>query len=274
MLGYGALALFLPTLVKWWALTGWREAVLAGGVFGVLQSVSITGTWDIDFPLGMVLFGMGIGCLVWVWVWAFDHAESLVWWLLTIFMALAGAWWTYGASEIDWIKHNLTTPPEFVLSFLGLLVALGIVLIFVFSKQLTDNPTPSVITLMVTGLVLLGLTGYPLIGLGMELLPWVLAWVLVLMLCLMLWFITLNFPNHPTPPLDIAIIRKRALMMTCLIPVIYGLGYLLSQQTSLAGLLASVVSLVVLAFGAAWLPILSTLLGFQAFVQLADEDMI
>ncbi len=249
-----------------------RGLILAG-IFGTLQAGFISGNLGNDFPLGVALYGSGIGTLAFFAAYLiFFQAERWAW-SIAVLTGLMSAFWIYGEHEFRFIEIGFTTQelvPNLILGVVGLGLGLGL---NVLGRQNGYTPMPLGLTrpfLLLTLLTSVGLAGYQVSSDHLSALSFMVALVIIIVLPIMYWFIYLNKLYTQTQTLPKSQIRHNGFSVFGF-ALAYGVGYVIADMMPVVG---DGVVVALILFGSSWLPLLSISLGFEAFVQLADEGIL
>ena len=249
------------------------RGLLIAGLFGILQATLISGNLGSDFPLGVALYGASISTLAF-FVAYLIFFQPLRWGLGGIFSTgLLSGLWVYGVPQTDLIDIAWQAPdlmPTLMLATLILGLGLGLKLI---GQKSNYAPMPLMLTRPALILVILSSVGLAIVQFSQDNLTTVsllIALVVMVVLILMLWFIYLNklySRAQATPALTWLQIGFIVLAFL----IAHGLGYIAVDAVPELG---DGIILVLLILGASWLPLMSAALGFEAFVQLADEGIL
>lgn len=239
----------------------WTGFFLKAGIAGILSSMFM-GTLDQDLPVSIVLFGAGSGTLSYLCALMFlrflRHQSNLIPSLAALVAGLLGGWWTFGLSEVldvEWAMQEI----EILIPLT--LILLVIAVMFSEFEFIDIGFVPSV------GLILVALI-LQVIGGVLTVAGLAIGLVIVLVLGLMVWYTIMNSPHTaPSPEAQFHQSLIRGLLWSALIVGGFFVGWVL-RDMAVAGVI------IVGGFGLLWLPLVSSLLGFRAFVALADEEII
>lgn len=235
----------------------WIARLLVAGLAGLTISM-VQGIFDDTLPQSIVLYGTGSASLSYLttdrfltWLQKTHLISPLI---QSILLGLLGGLWTYN----DVLKSSGPTPelldiiPLLILGLMG-----SIALIYL------GTPTPRfpvAIALILIALVIQIANG------GLSLSGLALGLMLIAVLGGMLWYVYHNGHHFKSTDSPVQTAQRGTLWAAALI---FGhlAGWFL-QSISVVGVV------LVGAFGLLWLPLLSTFVGFRAFMTLADEEII
>lgn len=264
--------LFFDVIILTQSFHPLRGLVLAG-VFGTLQASFISGNIGVGFPLSVALYASGISTLAFFATYLIFFQNEWWAWSFAGLTGLLSAFWVYGAPTTDLVEVTTQTPefaPNLVFGLVG--VGLGLGLNYWGQRQ-NNTPQSLILTrpfLVIISILGLGLAVYQFTSENLSALTFMVALVMLIVLPLMYWFMYLNklytqTLTAPTQPI------WHAGLSILFLGIAHGVGYALSDRFPMVG---DGVILALILFGSSWLPLLSASLGFEAFVQLADEGIL
>lgn len=272
-LGYLIFGAFLFDLIGYTNAYHPLRGLLIAGLFGILQTTLMSGNLEADFPLGIAIYGAGISTLAFFTAYLiFFH--PLKWGLgSTLVTGLLSGLWVYGAPHADLLDIAWRTPDlsPYLLRAIAIL-GLGLA-ITLLGKQNKYIPVP--LTLMPPVLLLVGLSSVGMaiwqISVGnLSVLGIIMSLVVLVVLVLMFWFMYLNklyVRTQTKQSLEWSGVARLSMAFV----MMHAIGYLAIEAIPDLGV-GIVIGLLI--FGTSWLPFLSAALGFEAFVQLADEGIL
>lgn len=237
----------------------WTGFFLKAGIAGILSSM-LMGTLDQDLPVSIVLYGAGSGTLSYLCAVMFlrfmRQQNYLIPVLAALVAGLLGGWWTFGLPEVvnvEWATQDIEV-------LIPLMLILFVIAVMLLDFEFMDIGFIPSVGLIAAALMLQMIGGVLTVaGLAIGL-------VIVILLGLMVWYTIMNSPrSSPNAPIQGSLIR--GVLWSALIVIGFVVGWVL-RDIAVAGVI------VVGGFGLLWLPLVSSLLGFRAFVALADEEII
>jgi hypothetical protein len=242
-----------------------------------------TATFDYDLPISILPFGTGIGVVGFITafgLWWLSYARqewfNPLWvWAAYLLIGIASGLWIHGiaeAADLHWPNVDLATSVPVLVA--GLII-----------NGLTATVRPSsshqefkwrlgfwswVIILLGIGTALIARIVNGTLSVG----GLIIMMIVLVMVQLILWFET-NLHKKTSSLLDTFEPDQHDRFVRMVVmsgPLLGGhlLGYWLSDTISS---LNTLLFLGIVIFGAVWLPIISTQLGFKAFIQLVEEEM-
>ena len=239
----------------------WTGFFLKAGIAGILSSM-LMGTLDQDLPVSIVLYGAGSGTLSYLCALIFLHfmrqQGNLTPSLAAVVAGLLGAWWTFGLPyvvEVEWIAREIEV-------LIPLTLILLVIAVMLSTYEFYDIGFVPSVGLIIVALILQMIGGVLTVG-GLAI-----GLIIVIMLGLMLWYTIMNSPPAALSP-DRVFHQSltRGFLLSVLVVIGFAVGWVL-RDLAVAGVV------IVGGFGLLWLPFVSSLLGFRAFVALADEEII
>jgi hypothetical protein len=239
----------------------WTDLFLKAGIAGFLSSM-LMGTLDQDLPISLVLYGAGSGTFAYLCADLFRHylrqTENILPAIAALLVGLLGGWWTYALADVldvEWTAGGI----EVLVPLIFITMAIAVTLM---DKELVEiGFVPSV------GLIIIAL-GLQVTAGVLTVMGLAIGLLIVMVLSLMVWYTMMNMPRTTTiADKDIHRPLQRGLLWSVMIATGFFIGWVL-RDTGIVGVIF------VGGFGLLWLPIVSSLLGFRAFVQLADEEII
>lgn len=239
----------------------WTGYFLKAGIAGFLSSM-LLGMLEHDLPGSIVLYGAGSGAISYLCAMMFlrylRQPDNIIPAIGSLIVGLLGGLWTFGLPDV--LDTDWTTPDVVTLGSL-ILIGFAAAVILLDFEFVDPGFIPSIGLIIVA--VALQIAGGVLtvVGLGIGLL-------IVVVLGLMVWYIIMNSPrSNKGVENDYQQPMTRGFMWGGLIVAGLVLGWVLKD-------IGIVAVLIIGGYGLLWLPLVSSLLGFRAFVELADEEII
>lgn len=285
-IAYLALGALLLDLAMRFAVHTWRDVLMLGGLFGVLQNAVIALDIFDYVPASIVLYGTGLQTLMFVIAWLSMHTlyqtdKTWQWsWLVIAGGAgIASGIWTRWYPEIDAVSQPV---PDLIQTLPITLVALTIAVVAAWFLPIQTkitaasdwklNPVEQVSCILYLGV--LGLQRISTFE-AFEVAGAIIALALFIGLMVLLWYAKVQNPvlDHP---LFWFRLQKPVVwhwgILVGLLGLFNAIGYAALPAHGDDPLQSQIVLIGIAAFGILWIPLVSTWIGFQVVMRLAEEE--